>query len=307
MLQVLVIALILVQLQSHVWASHNDINFNGFGLQNVHQVKLQRAITLLKSKRCKHIYFDMGTNVGIQIRKLFEPRYYEKAPILPVFRKYFGDPTPEARKQVCAFGFEASRVHTPRLEKIDRAYNAAGFPVVIFTETAVSTFNGNVTFFLDKFSSSKFHGWGASVLHWSEKMSNQSVATAGAIDFALFLKFAHGILQHHTEPKIWQQMRIIGKMDIEGSEFQVVPRMIYEGMLCLFHDLNIEWHPDFIDVDLKSKTSAEESTARNNFPVVLNYWLSQIDRCKNLELSKMDDEMYGAGVDSNPLPAPVSV
>ena len=55
---------------------------------------------------CRHIYLDVGSNIGVQIRKLFEPHRYPNAKVLEVFRKYFGSDTDARRREVCAVGFE---------------------------------------------------------------------------------------------------------------------------------------------------------------------------------------------------------
>ena len=39
---------------------------------------------------CQHVYLDMGTNTGIQIRKLYEPHLFPNALVLPIFDKFFG-------------------------------------------------------------------------------------------------------------------------------------------------------------------------------------------------------------------------
>ena len=39
---------------------------------------------------CYHVYLDMGTNLGVQIRKLYQPHLFPNATVLPVFEKYFG-------------------------------------------------------------------------------------------------------------------------------------------------------------------------------------------------------------------------
>ena len=39
---------------------------------------------------CYHVYLDMGTNLGVQIRKLYQPHLFPNATVLPVFDKYFG-------------------------------------------------------------------------------------------------------------------------------------------------------------------------------------------------------------------------
>ena len=51
---------------------------------------MNRALTLLQSGRCRHVYLDLGTNIGMQIRKLYEPELYPQSPMLPLFDKYFG-------------------------------------------------------------------------------------------------------------------------------------------------------------------------------------------------------------------------
>ena len=39
---------------------------------------------------CQHVYLDMGTNTGIQIRKLYQPHLFPNASVLPIFDKFFG-------------------------------------------------------------------------------------------------------------------------------------------------------------------------------------------------------------------------
>jgi len=63
---------------------------------------------------CARVYVDVGSNIGVQIRKLFEPRLYPRAPIIPLFDKYFGMKR-SADDWLCAFGFEPSPVLEPRL------------------------------------------------------------------------------------------------------------------------------------------------------------------------------------------------
>jgi len=41
---------------------------------------------------CYHVYLDVGSNIGVQIRKLFEPEKYPKGGIHSIFDKYFGTP-----------------------------------------------------------------------------------------------------------------------------------------------------------------------------------------------------------------------
>ena len=40
---------------------------------------------------CYHVYLDVGSNIGVQVRKLFQPKEYPNAPALEVFKKSFGE------------------------------------------------------------------------------------------------------------------------------------------------------------------------------------------------------------------------
>ena len=64
-------------------------------------------------KGCRHVFLDVGSNVGIQVRKLFEPKLYPDAEVLPQFDQFFGR-YPDNRDEVCAVGFEPNPKHTKR-------------------------------------------------------------------------------------------------------------------------------------------------------------------------------------------------
>jgi hypothetical protein len=97
------------------------------------------SMDLLKSGRCRHIYLDLGTNigdgqliffiyffnlmflhnVGVQIRKLYEANLFPHAHALTFFDKYFGKFDPKSRKDICTFGFEANPKWTNRLKQLE--------------------------------------------------------------------------------------------------------------------------------------------------------------------------------------------
>ena len=39
---------------------------------------------------CRHVYLDVGSNIGVQVRKLYQPELYPGAVVLPVFKEAFG-------------------------------------------------------------------------------------------------------------------------------------------------------------------------------------------------------------------------
>ena len=103
---------------------------------------------------CYHVYLDVGTNVGIQIRKLFEPSKYPGASVHSIFNLNFGTLENRQREgkkdKVCAIGFEPNFQHTADLKKLEKTYYDCGWKVKIFTETAVSDHNGAATFYFSR-------------------------------------------------------------------------------------------------------------------------------------------------------------
>ena len=117
---------------------------------------------------CYHIYVDVGSNIGIQVRKLFEPERYPEGKVLPIFDKVFGN-IDHRRKEnhangkiICVVGFEPNPRHKRDLKELEASYNTCGYKVKFFTETAVSSFNGKSTLFSDE--NWKMLEWSASLL-----------------------------------------------------------------------------------------------------------------------------------------------
>ena len=85
---------------------------------------------------CTHVYLDLGSNSGVQIRKLFEPDLYTNVikthgvpAILPVFERFFGN---NRTRDACSFGWEPNSAHTDRLADLEvlRACMHGGFVVL---------------------------------------------------------------------------------------------------------------------------------------------------------------------------------
>ena len=65
---------------------------------------------------CRFVYLDVGTNIGVQIRKLFEPKLYPRAKIHKIFNYFFGNLTERTNAGVCAVGFEPNPSHSLHLQ-----------------------------------------------------------------------------------------------------------------------------------------------------------------------------------------------
>jgi hypothetical protein len=75
------------------------------------------------------IYLDVGTNVGVQLRKLYDPQQFPAAAVLPILDRTFGS----QRLGVCAIGVEANPHHTQYLEQLNCFFKSKGYQAVVLT------------------------------------------------------------------------------------------------------------------------------------------------------------------------------
>ena len=227
------------------------------------KLQLEVFFNYLRTGRCQHLYFDMGTNVGVQLRKLYEPHYYPNASVLlNHYERWFHGRANQFRR-VCSLGFEPSVTHFHRLMAQQQAYQAAGFPMVILTNTAVWHEDANLTFLVDR-SDAGNNEWGSSLMQHSaikeaKKVSVLAINISQLILHSLEIWDEYGYLQSNEQsPPISSKKKanryyydpavskIIAKIDIEGAEYYVMPRLIDTGALYFFQEVMIEWHNDFV-------------------------------------------------------------
>jgi hypothetical protein len=114
---------------------------------------MRRLDELFSLFHCQHVYLDVGSNIGVQVRKLFEPQKYLDTPdrdyrhvrrgaagmkvhlvrTLRVWDEHFG---PVPRCNVCAIGLEPNPSHRARLQQVQRRLRAAGAGVLFFEAAA---------------------------------------------------------------------------------------------------------------------------------------------------------------------------
>ena len=194
---------------------------------------------------CFHVYIDLGSNIGVQIRKLFEPELYPDAEMHPIFNSNFG--AIGERKDtknplsICAVGFEPNPSHTKYLKEIETSYNKCGWRVMFFTETAVSNREGNATFYTD--ADLKHLEWGSGILSPEvNRIANKPTSTVKKIRLS---KFLQNVVGKRKIPKIGYKSRrpkVVMKMDVEGSEVDIIPDLLFNGGLQFVNTLMIEWH-----------------------------------------------------------------
>jgi Methyltransferase FkbM domain len=216
---------------------------------------------------CDMVYVDVGTNIGVQIRKLYEPARYPGAAVIPIFDQVFG----RNRSSVCAVGFEMNPAHTKRLQALQEHYTqTCGHRVHIFTETAASVRNESVQFWSDNAIAQ--NEWGASIeYNWNITGARSSMVQA--VDLADFL--TREVFPHAST--------VVMKLDIEGAESRVLPRLLLKGALCTINTA-------FIEVHGPPMVPAAESPLINrivqDFPDT-----ARLAGCKTI-LSPLDDESF---------------
>lgn len=177
---------------------------------------------------CRHVYIDMGTNRGHQIRKLYEPHLYPSNPIEPRFAHYFG--SGNRFEEVCSFGFEANPVHSRVLQPLESAYLKLGGKVHILNPIAVGTRNSdNITFYRD---ANQRNEVGASLIPGvTQKGNNLQPVFIAAMDIAAWMK-TH--IVNRTIPDGNRQFppAIVMKSDIEGMDTDILSHLLREQVLC---------------------------------------------------------------------------
>jgi len=259
---------------------------------------------------CHHVYLDVGSNIGVQIRKLFEPERYPDAPILSYFNHNFG--TIDKRKSshsghasfLCAVGFEPNPRHAEYLKKIEKSYNECGWKVKFMTNSAVSDHNGIGTFYsnleLEKLMSWKANELAGGILpptiikNAKYDSNDDKVLNSKNISVIRLSDFLINIVGKRKIPVPFfynSPPRVVMKMDIEGSEVDVIPDLIYSGGLQYINTLLIEWHE-------RNQKLQERKTSTKILQTIMDSLSKHSENIRNLSSKydfnhvELNDETY---------------
>jgi len=171
---------------------------------------------------CGYVYIDLGTNIGVQIRKVYEPHLYPDAPVLPLFKEIFGNHS----DKVCSVGFEANPLHDSYLKEFESYCLRRNWRVKIFTSTAVSISERNLTLFTEP-GNEKNNQWGASLE--VRRGPNSGNVTIPSIDIVTWFKTT---VLNRKIPPTFVQPKIMMKSDIEEHDSTVIANLILSGVYC---------------------------------------------------------------------------
>jgi hypothetical protein len=192
---------------------------------------------LFEGRGCEHVYLDVGTNIGVQLRKLYEPHRYKDAPVLGIFKDMFG--AARQRCGVCSVGIEPNPRHGDRLDEVQRQLTSIGARVAIL-KAAASDAEGTTTLNtgIDDF---KWNDLGASVAGWALP-TQPGAATVRTLDLSRVIHRLHRRLQEQHGLNRGAS-RLVMKLDIEGLEYRVAPHLILTQAFCMIDLIFMEQHP----------------------------------------------------------------
>ena len=199
-----------------------------------------RIKQLLVTHRCEAVYLDVGSNIGVQIRKLFEPHKYPGAPVHSLFTETFASTD---RCRVCAIGVEPNPRHRNRLSQLQTRLTAAGAGVTVF-EAAAGSADGVLTLQYGA-RKSNFEDAGASTLGIGRYRGHDEVVVR-MLRLSRLVRLVRAQLdvtaRRAGTPPGQRAGKILMKLDIEGSEWTVLTDLMDSGALCTVDSVFVEYH-----------------------------------------------------------------
>ena len=228
-------------------------------------------------RECRHLYLDIGSNIGVQVRKLFQPTLYPSAPVLKLFDTHFG-PT---RRDVCAIGVEGNPHRTANLTRLQNCYNRIGWRTTFFTETLFGTENVTRAFYSDL--DNAHVEWGSSI--FDHRQTGKP--------FMVNEMDANAFLDKYARPVSARGGVVLAKMDIEGSEFFVLPHLLKHAALCqsVIRSIFIEWHARHVPTSMRQPAADFQKAFSTHL---------RAQHCNATNIIYFDDETFLH--DPHPLP-----
>ena len=163
------------------------------------------------------VYLDLGTNVGSQVHKLYNPNRCH-SPVQPLF-DLLGD-----RRSVCTLMVEPNPAHVSVLNAVATMYT----PMVRLMHGLASTYDGTGSFFRnpEHIDGAHHNDWTGSEM---QQHQNQEASSVRRFDVSRILK-------ELADRKVGM------KVDVEGSEEWLLPHLMKENQLCNLAFVYIEVH-----------------------------------------------------------------
>lgn len=179
---------------------------------------------------CYHVFLDLGANVGVHGRFLFEPEKYPDATVAHgVFDGQFGPPGQRDNRDFCVFAFEPNPAHKERHKELEASYAKMGWKY--FPQPyAVSDLEGELTFYHQ--DNGKDNEWGFAAMPSGFKGRENTKEVIPTIRIARWLREnieGRKIPIPHSTVK---PPTVVMKFDVEGVEYSMMPDLMFSGVLC---------------------------------------------------------------------------
>eukprot|EP00300_Choanocystis_sp_HF-7_P017446 c19735_g1_i1.p1 GENE.c19735_g1_i1~~c19735_g1_i1.p1 ORF type:complete len:356 (-),score=58.08 c19735_g1_i1:124-1191(-) len=189
---------------------------------------------------CPYVYLDLGTNRGVQIRKVYEPWMFPGAPALPFFSQHF----PRDGQTVCTLGVEPNPLLAPLLlDTQEYLWRTRGARARVLTNTGIGAVAepAKVIVAFENDVSAAHAWWGAFVVPASDPRHGIPIEIAAAS--ALFKAVASRNL---TGAPLLEGRKpvVLVKLDIEGMECTLMDTFIAanDKSLCALDVYMVECH-----------------------------------------------------------------
>lgn len=258
---------------------------------------------------CYHVYLDVGSNIGVHARFLYESHLYPHAKkAAKVFDTYFGSPSDRNNNDICIFAFEPNPAHRERLELLEKIYNNAGWKFHVYMVGVGVSDNTKLTFYHqpNEIQDSEW-GFGTTARH----DQNSIPVDVPVMDLTHWIEteIMYRKIPTSVHGKYENGPKVVMKVDIEGQEFVVVPKLMFSNVLCRTVDyVFTEDHPGLFqftrDPTLTNLGIQNEDDAQvywNNLISAFNTY-KQSSRCRTT-IEMLDDETYHTdGVEGGLIP-----
>lgn len=206
-----------------------------------------KDILKMKLDGCRNVFIDVGANKGNNIEALYDEAY-AKGMWRKTMNHYFGHVS-ERRKTTCSVGIEPNPNHEQKLMEIQRRHRFNGIRTTMLTMVAELNHNSDKeAFFVDNLTSSgrQHDEWGSTLFNYvgiQTKPAQVSQAIVKSIDLAQWIQLS--VFRRKIPPYTSRrQPTVLMKIDAEGADFKILPRLLISKVLCSLNAIFVEFHDE---------------------------------------------------------------
>jgi hypothetical protein len=182
---------------------------------------------------CYHIFIDLGANIGVNARFLFQPHLYPDAQFIheEIFGPVFGSAVQRDNRDFCVFSWEPNPNHRKRWENLTESYQRMNWRITYFN-AGVGDHDGSIHFYHLNDEAFQEFGFTFSPPPRNRKFTMESVPLIRISDWLW-----NEIWQRELPTSVYGNYsekgpKVVMKMDIELMEYVVLPDLLLSGALC---------------------------------------------------------------------------